>query len=67
MYDDAAGIYTALASHLEEAIGDNNYGGAFYSYGAATGGKTNTGVLAYASRQQIISDLKLMYPQQLQV
>ncbi|MFT6441662.1 MAG: hypothetical protein ACJASM_001199 [Salibacteraceae bacterium] len=33
---------------LEEAIGDNNYGGAFYSYGAATGGKTNTGVLAYA-------------------
>ena len=48
MYDDAAGIYTALASHLEEAIGDNNYGGAFYSYGAATGGKTNTGVLAYA-------------------
>ena len=29
MYDDAAGIYTALASHLEEAIGDLSSGNGF--------------------------------------
>ena len=39
--------YAFLA--LEQATGTSNYGGAFYSYGVATGGKTNTGVLAYAN------------------
>jgi hypothetical protein len=39
--------YAFLA--LEQATGISNYGGAFYSYGVATGAKANYGVLAYAA------------------